>query len=114
MLTMTMTMLPTGWRSHHRSRLPFHILCHPVPPALSQLRPCERFFLLDNFEIAIKEVLALGFQNIPKPKPLTYITYILPIYITYIGVGVGMARDAATLMVGQYFKRRREMVRWKE
>ena len=26
------------------------------------------------------------------------------------GVGVGMTRDTATLMVGQYFKRRREMV----
>ena len=30
-----------------------------------------------------------------------------------LGVGVGMARDAATLMVGQYFKRRRELVRAK-
>ena len=28
----------------------------------------------------------------------------------YPGVGVGMARDAAGLMVGQYFKRRRELV----
>ena len=26
------------------------------------------------------------------------------------GVGVGMTRDAATLMVAQYFKRRREVV----
>ena len=79
----TMTMLPTGWRSHHRSRLPFHILCHPVPPTLSQLRPRERFLLLNHFEIAIKEVLALGFQNIPKPNTsylyYLYITYILPI-----------------------------------
>ena len=35
------------------------------------------------------------------------------ILIAIIGVGVGMARDAATLMVGQYFKRRRELVRGK-
>ena len=26
------------------------------------------------------------------------------------GIGVGMTRDAATLMVAQYFKRRREVV----
>jgi hypothetical protein len=26
------------------------------------------------------------------------------------GVGVGMTRDTSTLMVGQYFKRRRELV----
>lgn len=31
--------------------------------------------------------------------------------ITYKqGIGVGLTRDTATLMVGQYFKRRREMV----
>ena len=86
----TMTMLPTGWRSHHRSRLPFHILCHPVPPTLSQLRPRERFLRLNHFEIAIKELLALGFQNTPKPKP--NITYICYLYITYIGVGVGLSK----------------------
>ena len=28
----------------------------------------------------------------------------------YAGVGVGMARDTSTLMVGQYFKKRRELV----
>lgn len=27
-----------------------------------------------------------------------------------IGIGVGLTRDTATLMVGQYFKRRREAV----
>ena len=27
-----------------------------------------------------------------------------------VGVGVGMVRDTATLMLGQYFKRRREQV----
>jgi hypothetical protein len=30
--------------------------------------------------------------------------------LTYSGVGVGMTRDTSTLMVGQYFKRRRELV----
>ena len=29
---------------------------------------------------------------------------------SYSGVGVSLSRDSATLMVGQYFKRRREMV----
>ncbi|XP_045125232.1 monocarboxylate transporter 10-like isoform X3 [Portunus trituberculatus] len=31
-------------------------------------------------------------------------------YGTVIGIGVGMTRDSSTLMVGQYFKRRREFV----
>ncbi|XP_066984132.1 monocarboxylate transporter 10-like isoform X2 [Macrobrachium rosenbergii] len=31
-------------------------------------------------------------------------------YGTVIGIGVGMTRDSSTLMVGQYFKRRREIV----
>jgi len=31
-------------------------------------------------------------------------------YGVMIGVGVGMIRDPATLMVGQYFKRRRDLV----
>ena len=31
-------------------------------------------------------------------------------YGIILGVGVGMTRDTATLMVGQYFKRRRELV----
>ena len=28
----------------------------------------------------------------------------------FVGVGVGLTRDTSTLMVGQYFKRRRELV----
>ncbi len=32
------------------------------------------------------------------------------LYLHIIGVGVGLSRDASTLMVGQYFKRKREMV----
>ena len=28
----------------------------------------------------------------------------------FLGIGVALTRDAATLMVGQYFKRRRELV----
>jgi len=28
----------------------------------------------------------------------------------YAGIGVGLSRDAATIMIGQYFKRRREVV----
>ena len=28
----------------------------------------------------------------------------------FTGVGVGMTRDPATLMIGQYFKRKRELV----
>ena len=36
---------------------------------------------------------------------------ILSIYfISFSGLGVGMARDPAALMVGQYFKRKRELV----
>jgi hypothetical protein len=31
-------------------------------------------------------------------------------YTTVSGVGVGMTRDCSTLMVAQYFKRRREFV----
>lgn len=32
-------------------------------------------------------------------------------FISHIsGVGVGLTRDASTLMVGQYFKRKRELV----
>ncbi|XP_035710933.1 uncharacterized protein LOC110854068 isoform X3 [Folsomia candida] len=31
-------------------------------------------------------------------------------YGAFVGVGVGLSRDASTLMVGQYFKRKREMV----
>ena len=31
-------------------------------------------------------------------------------YGLVLGVGVGLARDTSTLMVGQYFKRRREVV----
>ncbi|XP_069174830.1 monocarboxylate transporter 12 isoform X2 [Procambarus clarkii] len=31
-------------------------------------------------------------------------------YGTVVGIGVGMTRDSSTLMVGQYFKRRREFV----
>ena len=31
-------------------------------------------------------------------------------HILKIGVGVGLTRDTSTLMVGQYFKRRRELV----
>lgn len=27
-----------------------------------------------------------------------------------LGIGVGLSRDASSLMVGQYFKRKREMV----
>jgi len=27
-----------------------------------------------------------------------------------IGIGIGLTRDASTLMVGQYFKRKRDMV----
>jgi hypothetical protein len=48
-------------------------------------------------------------------KTVTYLTLISPIketlsQLTYSGVGVGMTRDTSTLMVGQYFKRRRELV----
>ena len=32
------------------------------------------------------------------------------LHISTAGVGVGMARDTATLMVGQYFKKRRGLV----
>ena len=28
----------------------------------------------------------------------------------FVGIGVGLMRDTSTLMVGQYFKRRRELV----
>jgi hypothetical protein len=31
-------------------------------------------------------------------------------YGLVLGVGVGLARDTSTLMVGQYFKRRRELM----
>ena len=31
-------------------------------------------------------------------------------FFPFEGVGVGMARDTSTLMVGQYFKKRRELV----
>ena len=34
----------------------------------------------------------------------------LTICNSYLGIGVALTRDAATLMVGQYFKRRRELV----
>ena len=32
------------------------------------------------------------------------------IYFLYLGIGVAMTRDPATLMIGQYFKRKREFV----
>ena len=35
---------------------------------------------------------------------------IISIFFTALGVGVGMARDVSTLMVAQYFKRKRELV----
>ena len=31
-------------------------------------------------------------------------------YLTFLGVGASFTRDSASLMLGQYFKRRREMV----
>ena len=30
--------------------------------------------------------------------------------VHFVGIGVGLTRDTSTLMVGQYFKRRRELV----
>jgi hypothetical protein len=51
----------------------------------------------------------------PISKRRTYLIFISPVkeilsQLTYSGVGVGMTRDTSTLMVGQYFKRRRELV----
>jgi hypothetical protein len=51
----------------------------------------------------------------PVSKRKTYLIFISLIKETlsqliYSGVGVGMTRDTSTLMVGQYFKRRRELV----
>jgi len=45
---------------------------------------------------------------------LLYVDYVIIPYIKlsrfFSGIGVGMTRDCSTLMVAQYFKRRREFV----
>ena len=44
---------------------------------------------------------SISFSSFPIIKTLVYFLE---------GIGVGLTRDTATLMVGQYFKRRRETV----
>ena len=39
-----------------------------------------------------------------------YSISVIRMCLTIAGIGVGLTRDTATLMVGQYFKRRREAV----
>ena len=36
--------------------------------------------------------------------------YIFEICLFFLGIGVAMTKDPATLMVGQYFKRKRELM----
>ncbi len=51
----------------------------------------------------------------PSILPTIYLSIYLfthlSIYLSnYLGVGVSLVRDSSTLMVGQYFKRKRELV----
>ncbi|GBP45940.1 hypothetical protein EVAR_41242_1 [Eumeta japonica] len=45
-----------------------------------------------------------------KPPCRSYQAIYAPLVCTVVGVGVGLTRDCSTLMVAQYFKRRRELV----
>ena len=72
------------WRSDYCLVISFYLLCNSVSPTISQLWCPHRWVL-----ISLQQVIILA---------------------TLPGIGVAMTRDAATLMVGQYFKRRRELV----
>ena len=111
MMTKMTMMTMIGWRSNHCPWLPLHLLCHPVPPAFSQLWPCQRFYNLSHGLVKGFIISTIAWSKVSWESWIYPICTHINCIIT--GIGVGMARDAATLMVGQYFKRRRELVRSK-
>ena len=111
MMTMKQTLTIIGWRSNHCPWLPLHLFCHPVPPAFSQLWPCQRFYNLSHGLVKGFIISTIAWSKVSWESWIYPICTHINCIIT--GIGVGMARDAATLMVGQYFKRRRELVRSK-
>jgi hypothetical protein len=73
-------------RTRHCTWMPLHLFCQPVSPAVLQLRIHDWYvhFFLEK-----------------------YISYII---CAHLGIGVGLLRDPATLMLGQYFKGKRAHV----
>lgn len=85
------------WRACGIAGMSLYVVCVTISSNFYQLRCISRYlgsmFIMEKYNCSIK---------------CKYHTYL--VYFKFLGIGVGLSRDASSLMVGQYFKRKREQV----